>query len=102
VPRSSTRGLLLSASERENLERWVRAPTSPQRVAARSRIILLLADGYSGRQVAATLGISRHTVDLWRRRFHHGGSVLLLRDRPGRGRKRRPRLGTNENGPEVG
>jgi transposase len=82
-------GLLLSSSERQNLERWVRAPTSPQRLVARSRIILLLAAGHSGRQVAGMLAVSRHTVDLWRRRFHAGGSALLLHDRPGRGRKRR-------------
>jgi transposase len=90
MPRESTTALQLSPSERQNLERWLRAPTSPQRVVVRSRIVLLLADGHSGRQVAALLGISRHTVDLWRRRFHVGGSALLLRDRPGRGRKRRP------------
>jgi hypothetical protein len=78
----------LSIPDRVVLQRWVRAPTTAQRVVTRSRIILLLADGYSGRQVAAMLGLSRHTVDLWRQRFHEGGCRLLSCDRPGRGRKR--------------
>jgi transposase len=78
----------LSHADRLRLERWVRTPTAPQRVVSRSRIVLLLGEGHSGREVAERLGISRHTVDLWRQRFREGGCPLLLRDKPGRGRKR--------------
>ena len=81
--------LHLSSDIRLTLERWARAPTTPQRVAMRSRIVLLLGSGQSGREVARTMGISRHTVDLWRRRFVSDGSETLLTDRPGRGRKGR-------------
>jgi transposase len=70
------------------LERWVRASTTPQRLALRSLIVLMLADGLSAREVARRLRVSRHTVDLWRDRFGAEGCGALAHDRPGRGRKR--------------
>jgi len=70
------------------LEYWVRAPTTQQRVALRSRMVLLLADGLSAREVARRIGVSRHTVDLWRKRYLQEGCDSLTHDRPGRGRKR--------------
>jgi len=70
------------------LEHWVRAPTTQQRLVLRSRIVLLLAEGLSARQVARRLGVSRHTVDLWRKRYLQQGCDTLAHDRPGRGRKR--------------
>jgi DNA-directed RNA polymerase specialized sigma24 family protein len=73
---------------RATLERWVRARTTPQRVVLRSRIVLLLIEGLSAREVARRIGVSRHTVDLWRERYLSEGCDSLLRDRPGRGRKR--------------
>ena len=74
--------------DRERLERWVRATTLPQRTVLRSRIVLMLADGLSAREVARRLDVSRHTVDLWRGRYLAEGCDALTRDRPGRGRKR--------------
>jgi hypothetical protein len=71
------------------LERWTRARTTPQRIVLRSRMILLLADGCSAREAARRLSVSRHTVDLWRRRYVEGGCDALTTDRPGRGRKPR-------------
>lgn len=78
----------LSVDDRAVLQRWVRAWTAPQRLVLRSRMILMLADGASGREVAQVLGVSRYTVDLWRARFREGGCTAIARDRPGRGRKR--------------
>jgi len=77
----------LASGDREVLERWVRARSTPQRLAIRSRIVLLLAEGRAGRAVARAVGVSRHTVDLWRERFLSGGCSALARDKPGRGRK---------------
>jgi transposase len=79
---------LLDRPGRATLEAWVRAKTTPQRTALRSRIVLLLDEGHSAREVARRLGISRHTVDLWRARFTQEGCESLTRDRPGRGRRR--------------
>ncbi len=84
-----TEPLRLSAEDRATLQRWVRAPTSPQRLVRRSRILLLLGDGFSARAAARALGVSRHTVDLWRARYQADGCEALTRDKPGRGRKPR-------------
>jgi hypothetical protein len=80
--------LALSHHDRATLEAWVRAPTTPQRTVLRSRIVLKLAEGLSVRETARRLGVSRHTVALWRSRFLSEGCEPLTRDRPGRGRKR--------------
>jgi transposase len=69
------------------LTAWIRAGTTPQRVARRARVVLLLAEGRSIRDVAARLGASTRSVALWKRRFEGGGPGALLRDAPGRGRK---------------
>jgi transposase len=71
------------------LQLWVRAPTTPQRVVLRSRIILLLLEGLSTRKAASRLGVSRTTVELWTKRFAENGVNTLLRDAPGRGRHAR-------------
>ena len=77
----------LASEDRRVLEGWVRARTAPQRLVLRSRIVLLLANGQSGRAVALALGVSRHTVDVWRTRYRQGGCDALSQDKPGRGRK---------------
>jgi hypothetical protein len=82
-------GIALGLEDRRLLERWVRSPTAAQRVVLRSRVVLHLASGKTQRQVARVLGISRTTVDLWRRRFLDGGCQALCRDKAGRGRKRK-------------
>jgi transposase len=51
-------------------------------------VVLLLAEGLSAREVGRRLGVSRHTVDLWRTRYMAEGCDSLAHDRPGRGRKR--------------
>jgi len=87
-PAPSHRTFRLAVRDRFLLERWVRAPTTPQRIVMRSGIILLLGAGVSGREVARRTGVSRNTVDLWRARYLSGGCEALRRDRSGRGRRR--------------
>jgi transposase len=79
--------LSLTARDRHLLEGWIRAPTSPQRVVRRSRIVLLLARGLSIRQVANELCVTRTTVLLWRARFEASGPRALTCDAEGRGRR---------------
>jgi DNA invertase Pin-like site-specific DNA recombinase len=85
---SGAAGPGVSRDDRAILERWVRSGTTPQRTVIRSRIVLLLDEGLSAREVARRLGVSRHTVDLWRARYIKEGCDVLTHDRPGRGRKR--------------
>lgn len=77
----------LTTDTRDRLARWVRAATTPQRVVRRSVVVLLAASGWSNARIATALGISRHTVALWKSRFAAGGADALLVDAPGRGRK---------------
>jgi hypothetical protein len=79
----------LTSSQRSTLTRWVQSGLTPQRVVLRAQIVLMAASGSSDSDVARSLEINRHTVALWRRRFAEGGPDSLLRDRAGRGRKRK-------------
>src|SRR3990172_2307624 len=60
--------LAVSEEQRKVLETWVRAHSTPQSVATRSRIILLSAEGVPNNRIAKELAISRPTVILWRER----------------------------------
>jgi transposase len=78
----------LTAAERDELERRVRARTSSQQAALRARIVLRAAAGESNTAIAAALRIARHTAQHWRGRFlarRLGG----LADRPHRPPPRR-------------
>jgi transposase len=57
------------AEERQTLEKWVRASKTEQRLALRSEIILLAADGIATNAIAAKLNIRPTTVSQWRKRF---------------------------------
>ena len=76
----------IDLSARTQLERWVKAATTPQRLVRRSRIALLAMDGLSSDEIAARVGVSRPTVVLWKSRFEDGGPDALVKDAPGRGR----------------
>ena len=77
----------LSATDRDQIDRWLDAQNTPQQVALRSRIVLAAAAGHSDSGIAADLGINRKTVMLWRARFAAGGLTSLWEIAPGRGRK---------------
>jgi transposase len=76
-----------SPTDRQLLQRWLKAPTTPQRVVRRSRIVLLALDGLREQEIAAKAGVSRPTVRLWLSRFDNLGVEGLLHDAPGRGRR---------------
>lgn len=77
--------LVLTDDERAELQRRVRAHTTPQRAAKRARIVLLAAEGVPNRQIAPIVGRNEHTVAQWRRRFQTERLAGLQdRKRPGR------------------
>jgi transposase len=77
--------LAITDQERAELQRRVRAHTTPQRAAKRARIVLLAADGVPNRQIARIVGMNQHTVAQWRRRFQAERLAGLQdRKRPGR------------------
>src|SRR5438132_327074 len=80
--------IVLSAEERETLERWARRPKSAQALALRCRIILAAADGEMSKDIAARLGCRDTTVSKWRVRFAERGiDGLHDEPRPGQPRK---------------
>ena len=79
--------LVLSAEERENLERWLKNPPKPY-LRERGRAILLIAEGKEGQQVAEMLRLRVHrtTIGEWVKRFKARG-LEGLKIKSGRGRK---------------
>src|SRR5665213_341469 len=68
------------------LEKQMRGRSTPVRVAQRSRIVLLAADGLQNKQIAAQMGVAPRMVALWRGRFIALGVDGLLKDAPRPGR----------------
>jgi transposase len=71
-----------------DLRRLARGRTVAARVAFRSRIVLLAAQGFTDSHIARQLGTTVKTVHRWRVRYVESGLNALGRDAPGRGRKR--------------
>ena len=85
----AAKALPLSVGERELLEGFARAGSTPQKIALRIRIVLRSAEGVANHRLAAELGTSRPTVLRWRQRFEQAGLEGLLEDAPRPGRERR-------------
>jgi transposase len=80
--------LVVSAEDRETLERWTLRRTTAQALALRSRIVLRCATGVSNSEVARQLHVTNATVGRWRSRFVARGPAGLL-DEPRSGAPRR-------------
>lgn len=75
----------LSAGDRAELERVVRAGTSERRMVERAQIVLGAAEGRSAARIAARVGCALGTAKKWRARFEeHGLEGLSDRPRPGK------------------
>ncbi len=86
MARASSRDIVMLGSRRKaRLEAIVRAPSAPQALVRRARIVLLAHAGWPNSQIALELGCAAGTVRTWRRRFVRGG-MPALRDRPHSGR----------------
>src|SRR6478736_9600306 len=79
--------VVVSAEEREVLERWARRPSSAQALAFRCRVVLAAAEGRSSTEIAAELGCALSTVGKWRGRFARRG-LDGLHDEPRPGKPR--------------
>ena len=85
LPCRPSRHWSITEAERAELQRRVRAHTTPQRAAKRARVVLLAADGLPNRQIAPMVGMNQHTVAHWRHRFQAERLAGLTdRQRPGR------------------
>jgi transposase len=75
----------LSAADRRELERRVRAYSAAHREVVRAQIVLLAAEGEENVTIAAWLGVCLNCVSKWRKRFVEEG-IGGLRDRKRCGR----------------
>lgn len=73
----------MTVEQKNQLENWVKAPSTPQKIVLRARICLLAHEGLPNRRIAQNLRISRPTVILWRDHFWRGG-VAALEHEPSR------------------
>lgn len=79
--------ITLTPTDRTELERWESAQGTPQQVALRCRIILMALAGVQNQEIATRLGVSRPTVNLWRKRVRDFGIGEVWEIAQGRGRK---------------
>ena len=79
--------IVLTAGEREQLERWARQRRTAAGLATRSRIVLACAAAESNASIARSMEVARPTVAKWRGRFAAARLEGLLDEpRPGRPR----------------
>ena len=83
------KSVVVSPSERDTLEGWVRRSKTSQALALRARIVLACAEGRRpDTEIARDLGVYRNTVGKWRSRFiDKRVDGLLDEPRPGAPRK---------------
>ena len=55
--------LVVDSDQRELLTRWSQAPTTPQQVAKRCRIVLLSEAGWPDQRIAGELKLNRHKAE---------------------------------------
>jgi hypothetical protein len=76
--------LTLSLDDQLTLHAWQRRTTIRAGLAARARVLLLVAAGLPITEVAARSGLSRPKIYKWTRRYQQQG-LAGLRDKPRRG-----------------
>jgi len=78
--------IVLESAERELLKRLSRSRSTPVRLAERSKIVLLAAEGKENGEISEILSVSRQKVGRWRNRYHEHGLAGIEKDasRPGR------------------
>jgi transposase len=81
--------VVLPAADRAQLATLAARGTTPQKLAIRARIMLMLADHVRPSQVASRLAISRNHVHYWVRRYVAQGVSGVVRDASRPGRKKR-------------
>ena len=75
--------LHLTPSERGELESYLRKRNLPASVAQRMRIVLLLDEGASYREIEEQLGAFPSTISRWKQRYEKDGVLGLATIHPG-------------------
>ena len=72
--------IVLTDTQRGDLDRLVRAGRTEQRLALRAGIVLAAADGHPNARIAASLGVCEDTARKWRHRWCAAPGVSSLGD----------------------
>jgi hypothetical protein len=102
--RTTALTIRLTPADRLTLLTWQRATTIAAGVARRARLLLLVADGMTITEAAATVGLSRRHSYKWLRRFVQEG-LAGLHEKAGPGHRREllpPGLQEQPNHLDVG
>ncbi len=78
--------IVLSPEEQATIDMWARGKRFPLRLVQRAQIILMATAGVLNQDIAAKLGTTRPTVQLWRERFLALRLTGLEKDAPRPGR----------------
>ncbi len=79
--------LSLSATQVDQLDRWIRAGSTPQQVVVRAKVVKGAAEGQLDKQIARALAVHPRVVALWRRRARSDGIDCIWQIAAGRGRR---------------
>jgi transposase len=79
--------IVLTNEEQIALTKLAKGRRTPVRLAERSRIVLLAAQGLENREIAEQVGVARGTVGTWRNRFAKSRLTGIEKDLPRSGRK---------------
>src|SRR5579863_5459215 len=74
--------LHLTATERGELQSYLRKRNLPASVAQRMRIVLLLDEGVSYRDIEEKLGTPPSTISRWKQRYQDYGLLFLATIHP--------------------
>ena len=80
MPTPSPDRIVLTDTQRRDLDRLARAGRTEQRLALRAGIVLAAADGHPNARIAASLGICEDTARKWRHRWCAAPGVSSLGD----------------------
>ena len=80
MPTPSPDRIVLTDTQRGDLDRLVRAGRTEQRLALRAGIVLAAADGQPNVRIAASLGVCEDTARKWRHRWCAAPGVSSLGD----------------------
>jgi hypothetical protein len=102
MPRKSPYEIVLSNTEKAELNRIAKKYTLAYFQVQRAKIVLLAAKGLGNHEIAKRLDTRREVVCFWRKRFfEHRLAGLDDRDRSGRPRVFPPRSGNGGKGPGL-
>jgi len=80
MPTPSPDRIVLTDTQRGDLDRLARAGRTEQRLALRAGIVLAAADGHPNARIAASLGVCEDTARKWRHRWCAAPGVSSLGD----------------------